>query len=52
MRCAVDRFLPFKYTAATLDAGKKFAKSALQRELGLPQVGVSMGGLKVLCLRH
>lgn len=32
----LDRFLSFKYNAATVEAGKSFAKAELQREAGLP----------------
>lgn len=31
-----DKFLKFKYDASTVEAGKAFAKSELQREAGLP----------------
>lgn len=34
--CPQDKFLKFKYDAATVEAGKAFAKSELQREAGLP----------------
>lgn len=34
--CAQDKFLKFKYDASTVEAGKAFAKSELQREAGLP----------------
>jgi granule-bound starch synthase len=33
---ALDKFLKFKYDASTVEAGKAFAKSQLQREAGLP----------------
>jgi granule-bound starch synthase len=33
---ALDKFLKFKYDASTVEAGKAFAKSELQREAGLP----------------
>ncbi|PSC71300.1 GBSSIb [Micractinium conductrix] len=33
---ALDKFLKFKYDATTVEAGKAFAKSQLQREAGLP----------------
>lgn len=31
-----DKFLKFKYDKTTVEAGKAFAKSQLQREVGLP----------------
>lgn len=33
---ALDKFLAFKYNADSVEAGKGYAKSALQREAGLP----------------
>lgn len=33
---ALDKFLKFKYDKSTVEAGKAFAKSQLQREAGLP----------------
>lgn len=33
---ARDKFLPFKFNEDTVDAGKAYAKAALQREVGLP----------------
>ncbi|EFN54355.1 hypothetical protein CHLNCDRAFT_58262 [Chlorella variabilis] len=33
---ALDKFLKFKYDKTTVEAGKAFAKSQLQREAGLP----------------
>lgn len=33
---ALDKFLSFKYNADGIDAGKGYAKTALQREAGLP----------------
>lgn len=33
---ALDKFLSFKYNAESVEAGKAFAKAALQREVGLP----------------
>ncbi|KAL4458488.1 hypothetical protein ABPG75_013353 [Micractinium tetrahymenae] len=33
---ALDKFLKFKYDKTTVEAGKAFAKSQLQREVGLP----------------
>lgn len=33
---ALDKFLSFKYNAESVEAGKSYAKTALQREVGLP----------------